>query len=224
MKIKLRRAPKKPRHRAMLNNAYTIICNTHDACLSFLDVFETGRQVRNAKGAPTNEEQDLLRAMLVFATSGLDSMIKQLIRDTLPTVVERDEGARTVVTTYIERMIRRGDQTDTKLLATALLARNPRDVFIDRVIADLTSGSLQSKDELLRIAACFNIPSDRLVTNHSSLSDIFTARNQVIHEMDIDFTQPRRNRRPRTKETMVKYTNEILTIASLFLGEVDERM
>jgi hypothetical protein len=223
MNGKLRRAPRRPKHKAA-SNAYVIICNTHDACSSFLDVFETGRRARNAKGAPTNEEQDLLRAMLVFATSGLDSMIKQLIRDTLPAVVERDEGARTVVTTYVERMIRRSDQTDIRLLATALLARKPRDIFIDRVIADLTSGSLQSKDELLRIAACFNIPSARLVTNDSSLSDIFTARNQIIHEMDIDFAQPRRNRRPRRKETMVRYTNDILTIASLFLGEVDGRM
>jgi len=31
--------------------------------------------------------------MLVFACSGLDSMIKQLIRDALPTVIDKNEGA-----------------------------------------------------------------------------------------------------------------------------------
>lgn len=223
MKVGLRRPPKKPKRKELLS-AYTILCNTHDACMSFLDVFETGRRIRNARGAPTDEEQDLLRAMLVFATSGLDSVVKQLINDALPALIERDEGARAVVTTHVERMIRKGDQTDVKLLATALLALRPRDVFINRVICELTSGSLQSKDELLKVAACFNIPSAALVADHKSLSDIFAARNHIIHEMDIDFSQPRRNRRPRRKATMVKCSNEILAIASLFLKEVDDRM
>jgi hypothetical protein len=39
------------------------------------------------RGMSTDEEQDLLRAMLVTAAPGLDAMTKQLIRDALPKVV-----------------------------------------------------------------------------------------------------------------------------------------
>ena len=55
-------------------NAFTILCSTHNAASSFLDIFEATRRTRKAKGTPTDEEQNLLRAMLVFAGAGLDSM------------------------------------------------------------------------------------------------------------------------------------------------------
>lgn len=223
MAIRLRHAPSKPKETEVFN-AYVIICNAHDACKSFLNIFESSRRLRNARGAPTDEDQDLLRAMLIFATSGLDSMAKQLVRDALPAVVERHEGARKVVTTHVERTIRKSDQTDAKILATVLMAKQPRKAFIDYVINDLTSSSLQSTEELLKIAAYFDIPSNKLIITQEPLTEIFRARNQIIHEMDIDFAQPRRNRRPRRKETMVKYTNEILKISSAFLKEVIERI
>src|SRR5437762_13871303 len=45
-------------------------------------------------GALTVAEQDLLRAMLVFAAAGLDSLVKQLIRDALRTLSARDRAVQ----------------------------------------------------------------------------------------------------------------------------------
>jgi hypothetical protein len=81
----------KPRisNKKSLKKASVIICNTYETACSFLDAFETIRKNRSARGGSTDEEQDLLRAMLIFSTSGLDSMFKQLIKDVLPEVIKR---------------------------------------------------------------------------------------------------------------------------------------
>lgn len=223
MTTKFAHYPQKPNHER-ISNAYVILCNTHDASSSFLDIFETTRKRRNAKGASTDEEQDLLRAMLSFATSGLDSMIKQLIRDTLHFVIDKDEGATQRFRTYIEKKLMTGDQTNSKLLAKVLADHHPRNSLIQELVTDLTSTSLQSKDELLKVASYFNIPSPELTTDFDFLSTIFEARNQIVHEMDIDFNQTNRKRRSRTRADMLEYTNEILRIAKIFLQKVDTKL
>ena len=78
--------PGEPKSGSLHENSQFILCSAHDAASSFLDTFNKVREARQAKGTPTDEEQDLLRAMLLFATAGLDSMVKQLVtdRDTLP--------------------------------------------------------------------------------------------------------------------------------------------
>jgi len=53
----------------------------------------------------TDEEQDLLRAMLVMAAAGLDSMTKQLIRDALPQVVHRTGAAREGLEKFLARQL-----------------------------------------------------------------------------------------------------------------------
>ena len=93
-------------------NAFTLLGNAHDTSGSFLEVFNTTRKGRNARGAATDKDQDLLRAML-------------------------------------------------------------------------TSQSLQSKDQLLRVGSFFDIQSNSITNDPNRLAGIFTARNQIVHEMDI---------------------------------------
>lgn len=63
--------PEKPRN-SQCQNAFSILCSAHLASSSFLDIFEKTRGQK--KGTSTDEEQDLLRAMLAFASAGLDAM------------------------------------------------------------------------------------------------------------------------------------------------------
>lgn len=91
-------------------------------------------------------------------------------------------------------------------------------------MVDLTSDSLQSAEQLLKVAAYFNIPSGRISKNIGLLREIFSVRNQIGHEMDIDFSQMNRSRRPRAKEKMVKFAAELLGIAATFLSEVDSKL
>jgi hypothetical protein len=205
-------------------NAYVILCNAHDTASSFLDSFTTVRKARNAKGTPTDEEQDLLRAALVFSTAGMDSMVKQLVRDALPTVVDQVPGAQAMFTQFIERqIIRRDDENSNRLLAEVLADRSPRAKLVELLVYNLTSGSLQSHEEVMRTAAHFDIPSSQLVPDVTTLKEVFGARNQIVHEMDVDFQQPNRNRRPRTRATMIALTNEVFRLSQTFLGEADGR-
>lgn len=211
-------------NRDILKNAWTILCNTHDASSSFLDIFEKTRKGRKARGTSTDEEQDLLRAMLTFASSGLDSMVKQIIRDALRRVISRDEGAHVMFKAYIDKKLKKSDGINTSFLADIISDRYPQRVLYNDLIYTLTSGSLQSKDELLKTASYFNIESKILATNIKLLENIFKVRNQILHEMDIDFTGTSRNRRQRRKNEMVDYTNEIFRIADIFLREVDNKL
>jgi len=208
----------------LCETSFVILCNTHDAATSFLETFNTIRTNRNARGAPTDEEMDLLRAMFTFASSGLDSLVKQLIRDTLPTIIEIDQGANEIFKNFVERRIKREDGFDSKLIADVLCNINPRRKLIDILISELTSQSLQSTDQLLRVGAFFNIPSHQLIQNRDNINQVFVARNQIVHEMDVDFSQPNRNRRPRARRILTNHTNVIFRLANSFLNIIDMKL
>jgi hypothetical protein len=223
MKTKLSHHPGKPQNEILMKS-YWILCSTHDTSSSFLDIFESERTRRKAKGAPTDEEQDLLRAMLAFATSGLDSMVKQLVKDTLPRIVRKDKGASEMFRSYIEKRMQRDDKLDHKFLAAVLTSRYPQGELIADLIDALGSTSLQSKDQLLKVAAFFNIESKAIMSNPQFVKDIFDSRNQISHEMDVLFDQTNRSRRSRRKEDMIRYTNEIFNVADSFLSQVDAKL
>jgi hypothetical protein len=215
------REPNRPRN-SVLQNAHTIFINSIRAAYSFLHQFETSR--RGRRGAPTDAEQDLLRAMLTFASSGLDSMVKQLVRDALPQVIEKDDGSMILFSERVEKSIFKKQDTDTKLLTKAILSDSPRKTLIENFINELTENSLQSAEELLRIGAYFNIASGDITTDVDKLKQIFRVRNQISHEMDIDFTQSNRSRRPRRRDKMISYTNDLLKIGKAFLEHVDRKL
>ena len=189
-----------------------------------LTLFESIRQNRDAKGTPTDQEQDLLRAMLAFACAGLDSMIKQVVRDALESVIDRSERAHGNFRVYVEKRLARQGTLDPKFLAGVLTGTDPRTVLIAELVGELTSQSLQSKDHVLRAASFFDIPSNALTSDIRLLDRIFQARNQISHEMDVDLNQPNRNRRPRRKNAMISHTETILQLANAFLVEVDQRL
>lgn len=206
------------------DSAYLILCNAHDTSSSFLDIFLSTRTARGAKGTPTDEEQDLLRAMLAFAGAGLDSMVKQLVVDALPTVIDNQKGAAESFRSFVEKRLNRGGEFDHKLISQILCDASPRHRLIKTLTDELTSGSLQSTDAVLRTGSFFDIPSNKICQNPKELTDVFRARNQMIHEMDVDFAQPNRNRRPRRKQAMVDSTNLIFCVAKSFLVEVAKRL
>jgi hypothetical protein len=220
--------PAQPAEPALLD-AFRVIERAEAASEAFFQAFDDVRRARNAQGAPTDNEQDLLRAGLTFATAGLDAMAKQLVRDTLCDVIKRDEGAQQQFAGFVESRLRRvpvgsEHQFDSKFMASLLVSPSPRDTLEQSLINQLTGSSLQSKDELLRVAAYFAIPAAEITTNPNHVRDIFNVRNQIAHEMDIDFTQPNRSRRPRRRQDMVRYTRDILTVACAFLRAVQVKL
>ena len=207
---------------ALYEKAYLILCSAQDAASSFLHIFEETRRQRRARGTPTDEEQNLLRAMLIFASSGLDSMAKQLVRDALPRMIELDVGSEKMFQQFVARRLARNEGINRPLLAELIADRQPRGRLLQDLVASLVSGSLQSVEELMKVAAHFDIPSSSLVSKQEQLEfkRIFAARNEIIHEMDVDFDQPNRNRRPRTKQQMIDDTERIFFVSERFLRAI----
>jgi hypothetical protein len=90
-------------------------------------------------------------------------------------------------------------------------------------VGELTASSLQSKDQLLRVAAYFAIEASEISADLAKLQKIFQARNQIAHEMDILLGQQNRGRRQRRAEDMKDYASFILTTAVAFYTAVEKR-
>jgi hypothetical protein len=215
--------PPKP-VKATLLSAYSILERACDSAEAFFSAFETVRKARKAKGTATDHEQDLIRAALIFAAAGLDSMVKQLVRDALQTVVSKDKGAHAQFTDYVQSRLRRADSADFRFLAEAIAADRPSDHLKLELRRELTGSSLQSKDQLLRVAAYFAIPADEITKDPNKLKTVFDTRNQIAHEMDILLGQPNRGRRQRKVATMREYTSIVLTTAAAFYAAVARRV
>jgi hypothetical protein len=215
--------PERPAQAALLS-AHSILERACDGAEAFISAFATVRKARNAKGTATDHEQDLMRAALVFAAAGLDSLVKQLVRDALQTVIAKNKGAHAQFTEYVQSRLRRTDGADLRFLAEALAADRPSRHLQQQLVAELTSSSLQSKDQLLRVAAYFAIPASEISTDVGALQQIFHARNQIAHEMDILLGQKNRGRRQRKAEEMKDYASTVLKTALAFYTAVEKRL
>jgi hypothetical protein len=169
-------------------------------------------------------QQDLLRATLLLAAAGIDSMVKQLVHDALPSVIASKEGARARLEDFVDRRLRREDQSGMKLIAAALASNSSRASVVDALSRELRSSSLQSVEELSKAVAFFDIPTTDVIEDVPRLAEVFQARNQIAHEMDVDFLQEAGHRIPRDRDLVVGYVNLIFSTARAILTEVDTRL
>jgi hypothetical protein len=70
------------------------------------------KQDRDIRGRLTSPEEDLLRAAVVFTGAGLDATLKQLIRDTLPTLLETNDQAHEKFETFAADRLGSGETAD----------------------------------------------------------------------------------------------------------------
>jgi hypothetical protein len=95
-----------------LKNATIILGHAVDSVNQFYKLFQKNR--KGIKGGTTHQDQDLLRAMLVFSCSGLDAVIKQLIKDALPSVIIKEPGAKKEFQNFIERKMKKNNSNDNE--------------------------------------------------------------------------------------------------------------
>jgi len=214
---------------APLRRSFLIVKYAHESAKAFLEAFNTMRKGRGAtRGATTDEEQDLLRAMLVMAAAGLDSMLKQIIRDALEVLIQEDDDVREGLEKFVTRQIR-GDADDKtaitghRFLTRVLIAQSQQDQVIEEYTRHLTGISLQSVEEVRRTARALGV--EPAIRDHvRGLKQIFDSRNRIIHEFDIDFPALRRNRKSRTQGVMIGFTNALLELAEIILTAVDQKL
>lgn len=220
---------------ALVLRAHLIHNQTIKALTSFHSLYE----ISLGSGAPGDPDQmdsaqDLLRAMLLFACSGLDAVVKQLIEDSLHDVLQLDPGAQGEFQKFVERRLKRGatgDEADrgsgsgfdASLLARLLVSFDPRSSLIADLKYHLRSDSLQSRDQLLKVAAHFAITRDEIMSDPDATKLAFDARNQIVHEMDIDLDAGDQ-RRERTYPAMAQLCENIIAISSSFIDEVGKKI
>ena len=227
-----------------LKNSQTVFGHAVNSVSSFYTIYQKIRKGSGA-GSTTHEEQDLLRAMLVFACSGLDAVVKQLIKDVLPEIINRDiegKGARQEFRKFVERRMKRvnlceGDEKvskeekipalDTNFIAHVLTSNEPKTALLSFLQDYLLGDSLQSRDQLLKAAAHFAITRDQVLADPETTKTAFDIRNNIIHEMDVDLStkgQGQKKRRVRGAPDMVKYCENVLNIGVCFINVVTERI
>jgi hypothetical protein len=213
-----------------LKNAQIVFEHAVSSVNMFYALFQKNR--KGAKGSTTHEEQDLLRAMLVFSCSGLDAVVKQLIKDALVAVIDKETGAQQEFQKFIERKMKKGDEKDktiidTNWIASIFASSTPRKHMIEALQRCLTDDSLQSKDQLLRAASHFTITQSEILKYDDATKKAFEARNEIIHEMDADLNnrgQGQKKRRVRGAQNMVKYSENILAIGAEFINVVHKKI
>lgn len=199
---------------------------THSSASSLLAAFDLVRGQRpKGRGTTTDQEQDLLRAMLVMACAGLDATIKRLIHDALPELASNYDPVRLGLEKFISRQLKRDDgstgSSGADLVARALASANPQQKVIDAYIAYLTGDSLQSLDQVLMAANALGLDQKSLAIKSEPLREAFLLRNKIIHELDIKLDSGNRARQSRKQADMTRDTDEVLRIARAFVLAVD---
>ena len=201
--------------RAQVTLAHAVQTSTR-----FLGLFDQTR--RGARGTTTDEQQDLLRSMFVFAMAGLDATVKQLIRDALPVLVLVSEQAEQRLEDFAAKRLEGGrGMIDSQFLVRLLRATNAHDALVTEFVADLTSSSMQSVPQLLNACAALGIEDRELLRDIRDLKTAFGVRNSIIHEMDVNLDALNRNRTSRTKAMMVRESNRVLSTAHRLVEAVD---
>lgn len=209
---------------------YNILTKTAESVNSFNALYRAGRS--GVKGGPsTHEQQDLYRAVLVFACAGLDVFVKQLVKNKLPQLLDVDKDVQGKFKEYVKRGIKKDEKEILNTVALALIDQTPRNVFLNEYIKNMTGDSLQSVSELKRVSEASGIDTKKIFTDKkaNTLKDAFIARNQIIHEMDINIsdstsrTTGYRTRRQRKATVMEKHTKSILGLAEELFSAYKEK-
>ncbi len=208
-----------------LKDPYLILSRAHEVAADFLRVFLRLKQSRT--GTTTDQEQDMLRAMLVFASAGVDGMMKHIIRSSLPKLSE-DALAMGKLNQFVSRRIKaKLDKEDSKeaaeFLAGIVTSKSTKAFLIADYISDLTAGSLQSSEELSKAIAALGFSEGDLIVDRVKLKGIFDDRNKIVHELDVDFSQPNRKRKSRKAEQMISNVNYLLDLGEKILRIVDKK-
>lgn len=210
-----------------LEKAHQILAFAHASAESLLTAYNSLSEERG-RGGPSYQQQDQLRAMLLFAGAGLDACAQQIVRDALPRLAAEHDDARDALAGFAARRLRRQRTdvevaaVDTDFLADVLIG-DPETNLIEKLIDELTGSSMQSVEELKKVAAFLGVVKDKkLAAALPDLRSAFRVRNRIAHDMDIQFTPGKaRNRRPRKRDDMVTETNRLLESAELVVAATD---
>jgi hypothetical protein len=205
------------------------LASAYDSVDAVLETLEAMRGIRRQQapggripGRLTSQEEDLLRAAIVFTGAGLDATLKQLICDTLVVLLEKSTQAHDKFEAFAAQRLGTTEAADPKVIARYLVSADPRGRLIEDYVYELTGSSLQSAEQVGNAAGALGIDDADLRRRIAGLKELFTARNEVSHELDLQRPeQPGdRTRRTRAIGRTKDLCQEGLEVAQLIVNAV----
>lgn len=195
---------------------------------------------KSLKGLWADPAVDLLRSALLYASAGLDTSLKRLVKHALPSLVEVDENVEKQFQKWATERMGGGVEggVDPKALIRILMTKGvtPRDSLMSSWVYELTDGSAQSVERVDALCSALGVTAREIRERtspklaESVLRDAFVARNQIAHELDV--TDPsastrqrlERIRRYRSRSDVSTWCTELLTLPQMITNDVAERV
>jgi len=186
--------PDAPRGKApQVRRAWRYLKATHQSVSGLVDSFNVVHEKKasmraNAQGRLGRDETDLLRAALVFTSSGLDATCHTLVADCLPDLVDRPQST---AAKRFESYLDEQSAGPTKEFRQALKASQPRTEFVRLYVEAKTKASYQGTGDLKeRVRDLLGVPNEAVSAKRiGDLGGFFTARNDIVHRLD--YVEPR---------------------------------
>ena len=222
--LKIIEKPEKPKSLA-LNKAYKLLEYGIDSVNNLYELYhKRGERVRT--GAPYQQDQDILRSMLVMAGATLDSSIKRVIESSYQTLMRTGDKSKEYARKYvIRKIVKNLDKEGADHLAEVLLSDRPADIITKHIIDDSTGESLQSMSKIYEVSDMLGVAlKGHEKFTEDDLRDAFDARNEIVHEMDAQLKKKGWHRRRRKKDDIFRYSRLLLDVTEMFLHSVDSRL
>ena len=174
------------------------------------------------------QRDDLLRSMVVFACAGMDRACKALVEDAFPALARMDETVEDSLAKFAAQHMSQGPSLSASAIAQVLLdPRSPRDALLSEFVKKLTGDSLQSVGQLFKVCAALRVPDEYFKQHNAQLREVFSARNAIVHEMDItsgadDTVKENVQRKKRSQDEYVVMANGALSAANYLVTATSE--
>lgn len=209
---------------SLFHDEYNIILKTVEAVNNFNSLYKT---TKGKMGPSTHAQQDLYRAMLIFACAGLDVYVKKLIETKLPMLISADKTVREKFEKYVRDGLKGDEASTLNMIASVLVNQNPREALLREYLESIIGGSLQSFEKLSEVSQASGLNTKSIFGKEKTenLKESFMVRNNIIHEMDINIlggdskSKGHRTRVQRVYSKMKKHTIVILSFTQeLFIA------
>lgn len=150
--------------------------------LDNLTDLRAAKQLQGLKLARLGHAQsDLLRAAIVFSGAGVDAVLKQLVRDTLPKLLRVHPPTRERWTRFLSDLSKQ-----ERNVFAVLKNRSVDDALLTAYIESLTTRSLQGHDELKNVRDALGLDEVQFSNERlEGFREFFDARNMIAHELDL---------------------------------------
>jgi hypothetical protein len=178
---------------------------------------------RELRGRLSEQDTDVVRAMVAYSGAALDAALKQLIRDTVRDLIHCHEGSRKRFARFVDAYLAAGSAGVDRGRLVEVLADElaPQEVLFEKYERDLTGDSLQSVSKVKEVCAALgvlpNVQIQERLQEGGTLDQMFRARNAIVHQLDL---KPDGTRTFRSLEEAMAYATEALTVTQLVINEV----